>query len=90
MLSPREKALLDLDDALEGFKQIHVWRGKPSPWMHTVAIGFGEPIDDPEQELKKANLTQEFIESTEMYYDGIMPLDEVKQRLDTLRSYTES
>lgn len=81
--------MLDLENAIDGFKQIHVWRGDSGPWMHIVAVEFGEPID-PQAELAKAGIPQSFTESTNMQYSGIMPLDEVQQRLDLLRTYAEN
>jgi hypothetical protein len=80
MISPREQGIQDLDNALEGLLQIHVWRGNLGPWMMTKTVGFGEAVD-PEQVLDGSGFTQE--------YDGVMPLDEVEQRLITLRSYSE-
>jgi hypothetical protein len=88
MISPREQGIQDLDNALEGLLQIHVWRGNLGPWMMTKTVGFGEAVD-PEQVLDGSGFTQEFIDSTAMEYDGVMPLDEVEQRLITLRSYSE-
>lgn len=89
MLTSREQGILDLDDTLEGLKQIHVWRGSLGPWMMTKTVDFGEQID-PQQVVSEAGITQEFIKNTGMYYDGVMPLDEAERRLEVLRSYSEA
>ena len=66
----------EYDDALRGEREVHVWRGKPSPWMKTTIVDTGTYVDpDP-------GMSEEFVKGTGMYYDGIMPAEEVQDRLD--------
>lgn len=77
----RKQFMFNLEDALEGHLDAHVWRSDVSRWTN---IEFTEPgADVPEGSV----LSESFKRDINYVYGGVMSPDEIQERLETMHNY---
>jgi hypothetical protein len=85
MSEKRDRAMDEIQGALDGHLDIHVWGSEQiSPWMHTEAVIAGTSVDT----TPPIGMGLEFIAQTGVKYSGIADGGELAARLKSLGSYS--
>ena len=75
----RDTSIWNYQRALEGKVEIHIWRGASCPWMKSVAVEPGTPVDGDDHDMPEG-----IVDGFGVYYGGVMQPEELQERLDTL------
>ena len=80
----RVESLEQFQEVLDGKAEAYIWRGDKCPWVEIVIVDPGTEVD-----AGSHNMDPSIVREYGVYFDGIMGLEEVAERLNTLRNAPE-